>query len=86
MDITVHIVMYCDIINQVIPVQVQVVDPGILIVEVSLETFQGFGLLEKFHHCIKIHVVTRESQVFFLSVLCLKGGSGCHQHRENDCE
>ncbi len=70
MNIAVDIVGDGQVINHVVTVKVEVVDPGVLVVEVPLESFEGLRLLEKLHHCVEIQIVTRETQVFLRIVLC----------------
>ncbi len=70
MNIAVDIVGDSQVINHVVTVKVEVVDPGVLVVEVPLECFEGLRLLEKLHHCVEIQIVTRETQVLLRIVLC----------------
>ena len=69
-NIAVDIVGDSQVINHVVAVEVEVVDPGVLVVEISLEGFESLRLLEKLHHCVEIQIVTRETQVFLRIVLC----------------
>jgi hypothetical protein len=69
-NIAVDIVGDGQVINHVVTVKVEVVDPGVLVVEVPFEGFEGLRLLEKLHHCVEIQIVTRETQVLLRIVLC----------------
>ncbi len=65
----VDIVRHSKIIDVTVIVQVEVIDPGVLIVEVSFESFKRLRLLEKLHDCVEVQVVTRETQVFLRIIL-----------------
>ena len=81
--ITVYIILNCDVVDKVVVVQVEIVDPGIFIIQVSLETFKCFRFLEQVHHCIQVKVVTRQSKVLFRVVLCPDCASCCYQQCED---
>ena len=70
MNIAVNIIGDGYVVNHVVTVKVEVVDPGVLVVEVPLEGLEGLRLLEKLHHCVEIQIVTRETQVLLRIVLC----------------
>jgi hypothetical protein len=76
-DIAILVVYYHNIINQIVAIQVEIVYPGIFIIEVSFKLFKGFRLLEKLHYRIKVQIVARETKVFFRPIL-RSGGGGCH--------
>jgi hypothetical protein len=67
--LTVNIIGYCKVIDVTVVVQVEVVDPGVLIVEASFKSFKRLRLLEKLHDCVEVQVVTRETQVFLRIIL-----------------
>jgi hypothetical protein len=47
------------IVDIIVSVQIKVVDPIVLIIQGSFETFEGFGFLKKLHYGIKVQVITR---------------------------
>jgi hypothetical protein len=51
---TFHIIRNRYVIDELIPVQVQVIDHGLLVVQAPFKTFKRFRLLEQVHHCIEI--------------------------------
>jgi len=59
MDISIDIVADSYIINKVIAIKVEVIDPGILVVKVSFKTFKCFGFLEHLHYSIKVKIIAR---------------------------
>jgi hypothetical protein len=69
-DISVDKIRYSYVVSHVVGVEVEVVDMGILIVEVSFESFKRFRFLEQLHNCVEVEIVTRETQVFLRIVLC----------------
>jgi hypothetical protein len=81
--VAVGIVRYREIINISVHVQVEVIDPGVLVVEVSFKGLQCLRLLEKFHNCVEVQVVTRETQVFLRVILPSGYRRRSHQDRED---
>ena len=69
MDISFGEVGNGNVINHVVTVKVEVVYPGVLVVEASLEGFKGLRLLEEIHDCVEVQIVTRETQVFLRVIL-----------------
>ncbi len=84
MHITISVVGDGYVVNHVVAVEVQVIDPCVLIVDVSLERFEGLRLLEEIHDCVEVQVITRETQVFLRVIL---GADCCHcyQNCEDRC-
>lgn len=78
MNIPVNIVKDLYIIDVIIVIQVKIVDPGVLIVQAPFKPFKGFRFLEQFHYCIKIEVITRQTQIFIRIVLRHHCSPGCN--------
>jgi len=66
---TIGIVLNRDIIDQIISIQVKVVDPGILVIEVPFEASRVSRFLEQFHYSIQIQVVSRQTKIFIRIIL-----------------
>jgi len=82
MKITVGIIGNGYIVNQVVSVQVEVIDPGILIVQISFKSFQCLRFLEQLHHGIEVKIVTRQAKIFIRLVL----GPHCTRSGKEECE
>jgi hypothetical protein len=83
MYITVNVILDHDVVDKIIVVKVEVVDPGIFVIQASFETFKCFRFLEQVHHCIKVEVVTRQAEVLCRVVLCPDRASCCYQQCED---
>jgi len=82
MHISIHIIGNSYIVNQIVSVEIEVVDPGILIIQLSFEGFQRFGFLEQIHYSIEVKIVTRKSEIFIRHVL----GPHCAPSCKEECE
>jgi hypothetical protein len=74
------------VVDEVVPVEIKVVDPGVPVIEVPFELLKGLRLLEEIHHGIEVHVVTRETQVLLRPVLSADYRPCCYQDCEDRCE
>jgi hypothetical protein len=77
MHISICIIRYCNIIYIIIAVQVEVVNCGFLVIEFSLEFFQGLRSLENIHYGIEVQIVSRKTKVFRGIVLGSSDRSCC---------
>jgi hypothetical protein len=79
--IPIYIICNRDIINEVIPIQIQIIDHVLTVIQASLKSFQGFRFLEKVHHGIEVKIVTRKTEIFIGIIL------SSHKHRSGckDC-
>jgi hypothetical protein len=68
-NVAFHIVGNRNVVYEIISVQVQVIDHGLLIIQALFKSFQGLRLLEQIHYGIEVKVVSRQTQVFFGIVL-----------------
>ena len=66
--IAVGVVLHHNVIHIIIPVEVEVIDHIVRIVQPPFESFERFGLLEEFHNGEKIQVIARKSEI--LPVVC----------------
>jgi hypothetical protein len=73
--IPIHIISNRNIIDKVVPIQIQVVDHVLTVIQASLKSFQGFRLLEQVHHGIEVKIVTRKTEIFTGIILSR------HKHR-----
>lgn len=80
MDISVDIVLHGYIVDIIIAVQIEVVDPRIRIVQISFEFLEGLRLLEEIHYCIKIEVVSGQSKIIVRVIAGGQCGSRCHHY------
>jgi hypothetical protein len=71
MQIFFGVIEYPYIIDPVITVQIQIVDPGILVVQAPFKILKGFRFLKEFHHCKEVQVVTWQSQISVSIILCI---------------
>ena len=71
------------VVDKIIVIQVEVIDPGIFIIQGFFETFKCFRFLEQVHHGVKVEVVTRQSEVLCRGVLCSGCASCCYQQCED---
>lgn len=71
-NVSVNVVVYHDVVNIAVAVQVKVVDHVFGVVEFAFKTFQCLRLLEKVHHCVEVKVIAGQSEVFFGPVLRLQ--------------
>ncbi len=85
MHVAVAVIGYCDVVHPPVAVEVKVVDPGIPVVEASLEALKGRGIAEEIHDRVKIEVVTRETQVFLREVLAADCCQCCQDY-EDRCD
>ncbi len=85
MHLAVPVIGNSNVINTVVAVKVEIVDPVIPVVETSLERLKSHGIAEQVHYSVKIEVVTRETQVFLREVLA---ADCCHccQDCEDRCD
>lgn len=83
MNIAVGVVEHHYIIDHVVAVKIEVVDLRVLVVKIFLKLLEGLRLPEKFHYCIKIKVVARQTKIFLRIVLGFQSGA-CSHHRCND--
>jgi predicted membrane protein len=76
-NVPLDIVRNRNVIYQVVAVQVQVIDHGLIIIQATLKSFQGLGFLEEVHHGIEVKVVSRQSEVFFRVILGIYSNRCC---------
>lgn len=69
MHISVNIIRYCYVIDHIVTVEVEVVDMGFFSIEISLKSLKSLRILEKLHDCVKVQIVTRETQVLLRIIL-----------------
>ena len=81
MIISIGVISNCDIVDEVIAVEIKIIDLRFLIVKVSLKSFKSFRLLEKLHHRVEVEIVSGQSQVFIRIILSYscgpEGDQGC---------
>jgi len=86
MNVAVNKILDHDVVDKIIVVKVEVIDPGIFIIQVFFETFKCFRFLEQVHHGVKVEVVTWQSKVLCRVVLCSGCASCCYQQCEDRCD
>lgn len=62
MHISIRFINDPDVIDPVIPVQIKIINPGVLIIQVSFKTLKGLRFLEEFHNSKEVQVITWQSQ------------------------
>jgi len=65
-NIPVSIIDHPYVVDPVVSVQVKVIDPGILIIQVAFKTLEGFRFLKEFHHGKEVQIVSRQTQVIVI--------------------
>ena len=61
---SIHVIGNRDIVNEIVPIKVQVIDHVFTVIEASLKSFQGFRLLEQIHDSIEVKIVARKTEIF----------------------
>ncbi len=84
-DLAIGVVGDGDVVNQSVPIQVEVVDSGVLAVQVTFKLFQGFRFLEEIHDGIQVKVISGQPEVFRLSLLSSVSGSCRGDDRQEQC-
>lgn len=83
MNIPVNIIVYHNVIDHVVAIQVEVVYHCTLVIQIPFEIFESFSFLEEFHNCIEIEVITWQTQIFIRIVLCPGYAPACYQQRDD---
>jgi hypothetical protein len=66
MNIPVSIIDHPDVVDPVVPVQIKVIDPAVLIIQTAFKTLKGFRFLKEFHHGKEVQIVSRQTQVIVI--------------------
>ena len=70
MNVPVFIIGNSYVIDHIVTVKVEVVDMRVFGIEIPLKSLKSLRLLEKIHNCVKVQIVTWETQVLLGIVLC----------------
>jgi len=82
MYISIDIIGNGYIVHHVVPVQVEVIDPGILVIQIPFKAFKGLRFLEQLHHGIKVEIVARQTEILIRHAL----GPHCAPSCKEECE
>ena len=70
MNVPIFIIGNSYVIDHIVTVKVEVVDMRVFGIEIPLKSLKSLRLLEKIHNCVKVQIVTWETQVLLGIVLC----------------